>query len=134
MSRHQTPRDKGPAVALLDVTDNLYRIAPLNGSLAVTYMESAFLVRTELVAYAAQEDVSRYNDELPTSGYGIVNLHGSWQLGPATRLELAAENLFDRGYQDHLAGVNRVRDAELPAGQRLYGAGRTIGLGVVVTF
>lgn len=117
-----------------DVADNLYRIAPLNGSLAVTYMASAFLVRTEVVAYAAQEDVSRYNDELPTAGYGIVNLHGSWQLGPSTRLELSADNLFDRGYQDHLAGVNRVRNAELPTGQRLFGAGRTVGAGVVIEF
>ena len=47
---------------------------------------------------------------------------------------MEASNLFDRGYQDHLAGVNRVRNVDLPPGERLWGAERTFTLGAVVTF
>ena len=117
-----------------DLADNLYRLAPLNGSLAISFVESTWSVRAEWIGYDNQDKVSAYNEELQTPGYGIVNALAAWNPVPALRLELSASNLFDRGYQDHLAGVNRVRDVDIPVGERLYGAERTVTVGAVLSF
>ena len=63
-----------------------------------------------------------------------MNAAASWQASRRLRIEVEASNLLDRGYQDHLAGVNRVRDVDIPTGERLWGAERTVTLGAVVTF
>jgi iron complex outermembrane receptor protein len=117
-----------------DVDDNLYRLPPLNGSVALNFVESAWSMHAELIAYDRQDRVSSYNGEQPTSGYSIVNAAFSWNASPAVRIDVEASNLLDRGYQDHLAGVNRVRNADIPAGERLWGAERTLSVGAVISF
>lgn len=117
-----------------DVDDNLYRLPPLNGILGLSFSESAWAIRGEMIAYAGQEKVSAYNGEQATAGYAIANAMITWSPWSNTRLELKGTNLFDRGYQDHLAGINRVSDSDIPVGTRLYGAGRTIVLGALLSF
>ena len=117
-----------------DVSDNLYRQAPPNGSLAFNIVDDAWSFRGEVIAYDRQDKVSSVNGEQVTAGYAIVNGRVTWYALPYLRLELHAHNLFDRGYQDHLAGVNRVSDADIPVGEKLWGAERTIGVGAVMTF
>ena len=117
-----------------DVTDNLYRLPPLNASVALNFAGSAWSLRGEVIAYDRQDRVSAFNDEQPTPGYGIVNASFSWWASRSLRVDVAANNVFDRGYQDHLAGVNRVRDVDIPTGERLWGAERTLSIGAVVTF
>jgi iron complex outermembrane receptor protein len=117
-----------------DLADNLYRLPPLNASLALSFVDGGLSLRGEVIAYDRQDRVSAYNGEQPTAGYGVVNAAASWQASRRLRIDLEASNLFDRGYQDHLAGVNRVRDADIPPGERLWGAERTFTVGAVVTF
>ena len=117
-----------------DVDDNLYRLPPLNGSVALRFVDSVWSARAELVAYDRQDRVSTFNAEQPTPGYGIVNAAISWNAGRRVRIDVEASNLLDRGYQDHLAGVNRVRDADIAPGERLWGAERTLTIGAVMTF
>lgn len=117
-----------------DVADNLYRLPPLNASLALSFVDDGLSLRGEVIAYDRQDRVSTYNGEQPTAGYGVVNAAASWQATRRLRIDLEASNLFDRGYQDHLAGVNRVRNVELAPGERLWGAERTFTVGAVVTF
>ncbi len=117
-----------------DATDNLYRLPPLNASVALNFAGSAWSLRGEMVAYDRQDKVSAFNGEQPTPGYGIVNAAFSWRASRSLRVDVEASNLLDRGYQDHLAGVNRVRDVDLPAGERLWGAERTFSVGAVLTF
>jgi len=117
-----------------DVSDNLYRLPPLNGSVALNYVDTAWSIRAEVIAYDRQDKVSSYNDEQPTAGYSIVNGLITWNVGRSVRIEVQGSNLFDRGYQNHLAGVNRVRDVDIPVGERLWGAERTFTLGAIMTF
>lgn len=113
-----------------DISDNLYRISPLNHRLSLSYMGSDYQLILESVAASKQDKVSTVNDEKATAGYGIANLRGQWQL--ANKLELVAgvDNMSDKRYQDHLAGYNRVNGArDLALGERLYGHGRSVYLG-----
>ena len=117
-----------------DVADNLYRLPPLNAGIALSFVDTAWSLRGELVAYDRQDRVSAYNGEQATPGYAVVNAGLSWNASRSVRIDLEASNLFDRGYQDHLAGVNRVSNTDIPTGERLWGAGRTLTVGAVVTF
>ena len=123
-----------------DISDNLYRIAPLNATLALTYRRTNWSLTAEGVFYAAQDDVSETNAEQATPGYGIVNLLGSYRVGKDLTVNAGVNNLFDRLYYDHLAGYNRVsadehgEPVDLAVGDRIPGAGRSLFVRATLKF
>lgn len=117
-----------------DVSDNLYRLAPPNASLGLTWENDSLAVTTEVVGYARQDKVSAYNNEQATPGYGLVNATLIWYPTDALRLEARVDNLFDKAYQDHVAGINRANGSDIPVGERLYGAEQTFSAGVIFNF
>ncbi|MXP27528.1 TonB-dependent receptor [Porphyrobacter algicida] len=103
-----------------DISDNLYRIAPPNLRLDLTWSPGAMWSLTaEGVGYAAQRDVSVTNGEQSSDGYVIANVFGHVTPIPGLTLSAGVENLFDRRYAPHLAGYNRVMDSDVPVGARL---------------
>ncbi len=117
-----------------DVKDNLYRLAPLNGRIGLTYEANKWLARVEAVGYAAQNKVASFNDEAPTSGYGLLNATLQWQMRPSWALAATMANVLDKRYQDHLDGINRVTGADVGVGQRLFGTGRSLQVGLRVSW
>lgn len=109
-----------------DVSDDLYRIAPLNGMVAVNYTENNWSLAVESVLYAAQEKISATNSEEKTSGYGLLNVKGYWQMNSEWRLGFGVDNVLDKKYQDHLAGYNRAVNPDISVGDRLPGYGRNL--------
>ena len=102
--------------------------------MSVHYETGRWLASIDTIAYARQTKVSSYNDERPTPAYAIVSGSVQWELRPRLRLSTGVENLLDKRYQDHLDGINRVADVDVPVGERLYGLGRSYELGVTFTF
>jgi len=117
-----------------DVSDNLYRLAPPNASVGLTWESDSLSVTTEVVGYSKQDKVSAYNNEEPTPGYGLINAALVWYPADALRLETRVSNLLDKTYQDHVAGINRANGSDIPVGTRLYGAERTLSAGVIFSF
>jgi iron complex outermembrane recepter protein len=113
-----------------DVSDNLYRLAPFNARIGLTYETRSWSARIESIAYARQDKVSSYNEETPTPGYGMVNVSIRWRLESAMQISASISNLLDKRYQDHLDGINRVAGVDVPVGERLYGLGRSLQVGV----
>ena len=109
-----------------DVDDDLYRIAPLNGYVALTRSGGDWSATLQLAAAARQDHVSVTNGEDPTPGYGIVNLGATWEPVDDLRLNLGITNLADRTFADHLNGINRVQDSDVAPGERLPGPGRSL--------
>ncbi|MCB1664071.1 MAG: TonB-dependent receptor [Pseudomonadales bacterium] len=109
-----------------DAGDDLYRVAPLNHRLALSYEREQFGLQIESVIYAKQSDVSAFNNEEETAGYGLVNLDANYQLSQNIEIGVGIENIFDKSYRDHLAGYNRNNTSDIPVGERLYGAGRNL--------
>jgi iron complex outermembrane receptor protein len=107
-----------------DVKDNLYRIPPLSSLVELQYSGERWFVAVEGHAASRQDKVSAYNDEKETPGWGVVSLHGGFSLGEAFDINFGVENAFDKAYQDHLGGYNRVRGSDVPTGERLYSKGR----------
>ena len=108
--------------------EDLYRLAPLTGSVRMVYERDNWLWQINLRAVAGQNKVADRQNETPTSGYGLVNTSLKYALNEQFSVTVLAENLFDKQYADHLAGINRVRDAQIAVGAKLPGAGRNIGL------
>ncbi len=102
-----------------DVTDNLYRIAPPSVELALNYQADSWKTQIQLKAYSEQDDVSAINDELESSGYGVVNWSFDYYFNNDFTLRAGVDNLFDRQYANHLSGYNRVRNVEVPHMNRL---------------
>jgi iron complex outermembrane receptor protein len=109
-----------------DIDDNLYRIAPLNGTLALSYERSDWSVTAETVLAAEQDQVSATNEEEATGGYALLNLFGHYRLQKELVFRAGVNNLFDTRYSDHLNGYNRVRDSDVALGERLPGPGRSL--------
>jgi len=107
-----------------DIDDDLFRIAPLNALVDLSYRRARWSVTVEGVFYAGQERVSRTNDETPSPGYALLNLYGQYAV-PAMGATLSAgvENVLDKNYRPHLNGINRVAAGDVAFGARLPGDG-----------
>lgn len=116
-----------------DLADNLYRIAPLRATTNLRYAAGPWSANLQWVLAARQAKVSAYNGEKPTGGYGVLNLHGTWQASSSLQLTAGLNNLFDKNYADALSGVNRVSGGDLPVGDRIPGAGRSVFVGLNVS-
>ncbi|MEH6608733.1 MAG: TonB-dependent receptor [Halioglobus sp.] len=117
-----------------DIEDDLYRIAPANTSVKLTFAAGKWNVSGESVLYASQNKVSETNDEHASAGYGIFNLRGSWQATPALQLAAGVDNLFDKEYAEHLSGINRVKNSDIANGERLPSYGVNIFARAVYVF
>ena len=117
-----------------DIDDNLYRLAPPNASVGLTWEKDGLSVTSEIVGYARQHDVASTNNEQRTPGYALVNAALIWKPADALRVEARLDNLFDTSYQDHVAGINRASGSDIPVGERLYGAERTLSAGLIWSF
>jgi len=117
-----------------DISDNLYRLAPPNASFGLTWDAESVSANAEVVAYAEQDKVSIYNGEQPTPGYALVNVAAAWNPVETLRVEARVDNLLDKTYQDHVAGINRANGSDIPVGLRLYGTERTLSAGLIWSF
>lgn len=113
-----------------DISDDLYRIAPLNHALTLGYRFDEFDISVTSELYAAQHHVSSYNNEQKSAGFGLLNANLRWQPTPELQLVLGVDNLLDKTYARHLNGYNRVANADVPLGSRLPGSGRSVRLGL----
>ncbi|WP_371395818.1 TonB-dependent receptor domain-containing protein [Fretibacter rubidus] len=111
-----------------DINDNLYRIAPPNVMVGLTYEQSVWSATIEGRAVADQNKVSQTNSERATEGYFVFNAYGDWHIRDGVNLSAGVENLFDEVYEDHLSGYNRNGFGDVPIGERLPGTGRGVFL------
>ncbi len=110
-----------------DVDDNLYRIAPLNGSVKLAYRANQWGGGVEAILFDDQDKTSATNNEQPSDGYGLINVSAYWQATAGLRLALGVDNALDEDYADHLSGVYRVTgNPDIAQGERIPGYGRNL--------
>ncbi|MET4692826.1 TonB-dependent copper receptor [Endozoicomonas lisbonensis] len=113
---------------------NLPQIPPLMGSIKLDYNTGHWLLgaRCEFAARQNKVDTQSGLDVGESSGYGVMHLHGWYQLAKGLKLQGGVENLFDRTYALH---VNRSsRDPFNPEALRVHEPGRQLWVGVEVLF
>lgn len=117
-----------------DVADDLYRLAPPNGSVGLTYSSDSWSLGARLAAYAKQDKLSAVNEEQASAAYELVSMDFVWNPTESVRLEARIDNMLDTYYQDHLTGINRAGGSDIPVGTRLPGAKRSLSAGVIFSF
>lgn len=115
---------------------DLYHMMPLNMRLALEQSKGAWsnAVELELVNKKTRVDDARLEPE--TAGYGLMNLRSSYQWKNA-RLDVAANNLFDKYYELPLGGVayaNWKAAGSVGAIGALPGMGRSINVGLTLNY
>lgn len=111
-----------------DIDDALYRITPLNATLALTWAQANWSTSLEARAAAAQNKVSVTNEETASGSYKLINVYGDWQMHEKAKLSFGIENLLDEDYRDHLSGINRNGFGDVGANgtERVPGDGRGV--------
>ncbi len=111
----------------VDSDDNLYRIAAPTLLAGVSYDAPRWSATLEGQFTSPKRDIAEVNNERKSAGYILFNLRGEYHL-PLEHLLLrfGAENLLDKQYRPHTAGLNRVASSAAPAGVHVPGPGRNI--------
>lgn len=119
-----------------DIADDLYRIAPANARFSLRYQpdQGAVELMLESVIYARQKYLASYNNEAPSSGFGIVNMGATWSVNESITLRSGVKNLFDRYYAAHTSGRNRSGDSDIGLGEAIPGLGRAFYLSMAINF
>jgi iron complex outermembrane receptor protein len=91
----------------------------------LSYVQPKWRVGFEAETIAKQNQISQENDEEETGGYALFNMSGQYQASSELVLTAGVNNLFDRGYADHLGGFNRAAgNPDIAVGERIPGIGR----------
>jgi iron complex outermembrane receptor protein len=114
--------------------DNLYRISPLRGEMAVEHTWGNWTGVLGLEWFDSQDQTAAYNGELPTGGVTLFNLQGAYAFESGWTVVVGLKNLFDENYENHLNGVNRVPGSDVARGLRLPSPGRYVYGSVVWEF
>jgi iron complex outermembrane receptor protein len=116
----------------------LYNIMPLNTKLAVEQHLGAWTHTAEVQLVAAKTKVSQVRNEVPTAGYGLLNIRSShdWK---QVRLDVGVENVLNRLYALPLGGAYAGQGASMtslgiPWGVVVPGMGRSINVALSVRF
>ncbi len=118
-----------------DTSDNLYRIAPFTARTMLSYVQTNWTIGVEAETVSAQNNVSTENHEKKTAGYAVFNLSANYQPAQNIIITAGVNNLFDREYENHLGGYNRISDnPDIAQGDRLPGLGRSAYVGVNVNW
>ena len=118
--------------------DGLYNIMPLNARMALEQHLDAWTNTAELQLVAAKTRVSQTRNEVPTAGYGLLNLRSSYQT-KQLRLDVGIENLLNRSYALPLGGAYVGQGASMtslgiPWGVIVPGMGRSINVALNLRF
>ncbi len=114
-----------------DVTDDLFRIMPLNGQLRLAWERANWSLGLDMTAAATQERISEVivgneprsdNDAVP--GYAVFGLSGRWQGPSGLSVMGGVDNLLDHFYASAASGFNRVGGGAAGLGDRLPALGR----------
>ncbi len=109
-----------------DISDDLYRIAPINATTWISVRSRSVLWRFEAEVYGPQRNVSIANRESESAGYAVANLGGEWEISEALSFTVGVNNVFDRQFAPHLGGYNRSVNPDVGIMERLPAQGRNV--------
>lgn len=116
----------------LTTGDNLFHIMPLNAKLGVEQRWGNWTNSVEAQLVSAKTQVQAVRNELRTGGYGLLNVHGSYDW-KQVRFDIGVDNLFNRLYADPLGG-SYLGQRTAVYGINVPGMGRSINTSLTLKF
>ena len=114
--------------------DNLYNIMPWNARLAIDHTVDSWSNTLEAVLVSAKDNLSAVRAEQATAAYSIANYRTTYRLNKSVRLDAGIDNVFNRQYNLPLGGLEYVTGSMTSAPQPLRAIGRSVNIGVSVSF
>jgi len=118
--------------------DNLYHIMPFTTKAALIHRLGGWTNTVEIQQVSNKSQISHVRNEVKTPGYTLVNLRSSyeWKHG---RVDLAAENAFDKFYYQPLGGAylgegNSMTSNGVPWGMAVPGRARSLNAALTFYF
>lgn len=118
--------------------DNLYNVMPVNARLAVVHNVGKWTNTVEQQLVGAKSNVSQVRDEIPTGGYGLLNLRSSYDLRKV-RFDVGLDNVLNKFYASPLGGAYvgqgpTMSNSTIPWGVPIPGMGRSVYVGLTWKF
>ncbi|WP_185233877.1 TonB-dependent receptor domain-containing protein [Teredinibacter franksiae] len=85
---------------------NLGQIAPLEVRVNLDYARGNWMIGSEVIAAAEQENVNPAQDAGTSDGFALLNFYASWKPIKALSLQAGVENLLDETYAYHVNSAN----------------------------
>ena len=106
--------------------------------MALTQRLGGWTGTAEVLMVDGKSRLSAVRNELPTAGYGLLNLRASYEW-KQVRLDFGIDNLFDRFYQLPLGGAylgqgKTMSGTGVPWGLAMPGKGRNLYASVTLAF
>lgn len=119
--------------------DDLFNMMPLNLKVGLSQQLGRWTHTAEVLLVAAKTRVSKVRNEVPTPGYGLLNLRTSAQWSKQLRFDLGIENALDRSYRQPLGGAyvgqgNAMFLDSLHWGDAVPGMGRSVNVAFNLTY
>ncbi len=114
--------------------DNLYNIMPLNARLAIDHSLGSWSNTLEEVFVSDKDDVSAIRAELPTSGYALTNYRTTYKFNKYVSVNAGIDNIFNQQYNAPLGGLEYATASGTVAPKLLRSPGRSVNVGLSVSF
>ncbi|ODU72018.1 MAG: TonB-dependent receptor [Novosphingobium sp. SCN 66-18] len=111
----------------------LYHQMPLDIKVGLEHRQGVLEAGVDLEWVAAKNRVDATRNEPRTAAYALVNLRVAYTLGPV-RLSVEGENLFDKAYSLPLGGVSLGDYKATGTLRPVPGRGRSVNVGLGVSF
>lgn len=114
----------------LDTGEPLYNMMPANAMFSLSQQLNGWTHTAEWQLVAGKHRVSAVRNEIPTSGYGLLNLRSGREWRQA-RLDVGIDNVLNRFYRQPLGGAYvgqgpSMTTNGIPWGQVVPGLGRSV--------
>jgi iron complex outermembrane receptor protein len=114
--------------------DSLYNIMPLNARVAIDQAMGAWSNTLEAVLVGAKNNLSAIRAEQTTAGYTTVSYRSTYKWNESVRWDVGVDNLLNRQYRLPAGGLEYVSGNMMSAPRPLRATGRSVNVGVSVSF
>jgi hemoglobin/transferrin/lactoferrin receptor protein len=95
--------------------DYISRLQPLTGQASIKYSTTNWSAEAQVISMAAADKLSLRDmsdtqriPPLGTPGFGVFNVRGTYFYSESLRINISADNLFNKNYRVHGSGQNEV--------------------------
>ncbi|MYM42117.1 TonB-dependent receptor [Duganella qianjiadongensis] len=114
--------------------ENLYNIMPLNSRLIIDHTLGSWSNTLEAVFVGAKDKLNAVRAEQGTAGYSVANYRTSYKLNSSVKFDAGVDNIFNRQYDLPLGGLEYVSANMTNAPRPLRAMGRSVNIGISISY
>lgn len=114
--------------------ENLYNIMPINSRLIIDHTLGSWSNTLEAVFVGAKDKLNAVRAEQGTARYSVANYRTNYKLSSAIKFDAGVDNVFNRQYDLPLGGLEYVSANMTTAPRPLRAMGRSVNIGISISY